>query len=106
MGSGSDTMIVVVERGRRPGPGSQFQLLHPGSVVSRRHSEGHLGRSRLHNTNVALGKVASGTGGKLALGTASGLGEREGKRGGMAGVGWGKEKAVDGSAPLAEAASR
>ncbi len=34
-------------RGCRPGPGLRLLLLlHPGSVVSRRRSEGHLGRSR------------------------------------------------------------
>ncbi len=30
---------------RRPGPGSRLLLLHPGSWVSRRRSEGYLGRS-------------------------------------------------------------
>ncbi len=33
-------------RSRRPGPGSRLPLLHSGSWVSRRQSEGHLGRSR------------------------------------------------------------
>ncbi len=33
-------------RSRRLGPGSRLPLLHPGSWVSRRRSEGHLGRSR------------------------------------------------------------
>ncbi len=70
VGRGPDTMIVVAgdvlrtfhlterckavtgwddedrrERSRRPGPRSRFLLLHPGSWVSRRRSEGHLGRS-------------------------------------------------------------
>ncbi len=33
-------------RGRHPGPGSRLSLLHPGSVVSQRRSEGHLERLR------------------------------------------------------------
>ncbi len=32
-------------RSRRPGPGLRLPLLHSGSWVSRRRSEGHLGRS-------------------------------------------------------------
>ncbi len=34
------------EEGHRPRSGLLFPLLHPGSMVSRRRSKGHLGRSR------------------------------------------------------------
>ncbi len=63
-------------RYRRPGPGSHLPLLHPGSWVSRRRSEGHLGRSRHGCTGPVQRNTRSRGGGSVsnALHTYPGLG--------------------------------
>ncbi len=62
-------------RSRRPGPGSRLPLLHPGSVVSRRRSEGHLWRSRPGCTGPVQRNTRSRGGGSVssALHTYPGL---------------------------------
>ncbi len=53
-------------RSRRPGPGSRLPLLHPGSVVSRRRSEGHLWRSRPRCTGPVQRNTRSRGGGSVS----------------------------------------
>ncbi len=60
-------------RSRRPegekssmGPGSRLLLLHPGSWVSRRRSEGHLGRSRPGCTGPVQRNTRSRGGGSVS----------------------------------------
>ncbi len=49
------------------GPGSRLLLLHPGSWVSRRRSEGHLGRSRPGCTGPVQRNTRSRGGGSAYL---------------------------------------
>ncbi len=53
-------------RDRRSGPGTRLSLLHPGSVVSQRRSEGHLGRSRPGCTGPVLRNTWSRGGGSVS----------------------------------------
>ncbi len=54
-------------RGRRPGPGSRLPMLvHPGSVVSWRRSEGQLGRSRPGCTGPVQRNTRSRGGGSVS----------------------------------------
>ncbi len=53
-------------RSRRPGPGLRLPLLHPESWVSRRRSEGHLGRSRPRCTGPVQRNTRSRGGGSVS----------------------------------------